>query len=301
MLNLHQLKIFQTVVAAGSHSRAADRLGISQPAVSMQLARLEEALGVKLFSQQGRQITLTEPGETLARYADRLFGLHDEALQAMEDIKQLRRGRLRLAASSTPGAYLLPALVAAFRRERPGVELTLRISNTRQAVQRVADGTADVAAVGEPPADGPDLEYLPLCPDRLTLVVAPGHPWAARASVSAEELVAEPLILREPGSSTREVLDRRLADLGQRARPGLELSSTEAVREAAAAGLGPAVLSRWAVRTDLQAGRLRSLEIESLSLERMLHLALVRGGDRSPLLQAFLEHLVRGVGSLSPE
>lgn len=292
MLNLHQLKIFQTVVANVSYSRAADRLGISQPAVSMQLAKLEEFLGLKLLVQQGRQISLTEAGQTMARYADRLFEVHDAALRAMEDIRSLRRGRLRLAASSTPGAYLLPAVVAAFRAEYPGAEVSLRISNTSQAVRMVADGTVDLAAIGEPPADAPaEVEYQPLCADRLTVVVSGAHPWAERAAISPAELAAEPLILREAGSSTREVLDRRLADLGLKARPSLELALTDAVREAAAAGLGPAVLSGWAVRTELQTGRLRAVAVCGLSLERTLHLALLPWGDPGPLVSAFMGKL----------
>lgn len=279
MLNLHHLKILQAVAAAESYSRAAERLGISQPAVSMQVARLEEAVGVALVASRGRQVLLTEAGRVLARHAERIFQMHDEALQAMADFRGLRRGRLRLGASSTPGAYLLPALIAAYKNENPGVEVSLCITNTQGAVRLVTEGLVDLAVVGEAPAEPADADLTPIAADTLAVVVAPGHRWEDRTTVSSAELAAEPLILREQGSSTREALDRRLAFAGLKARVAMELGSTEAVKEAVAAGLGAAVLSGLAVRAEVAAGRMRALSVSDLDLTRDLHLALPRSAE----------------------
>lgn len=291
MLNVHHLRIFHTVAACESYSRAAERLGISQPAVSMQVRKLEEAVGVPLVVQRGRQVALTEAGEILAAYASRIFRLSDEATQAMEDFRELRRGRLRLAASSTPGAYVLPGQVARFRTAYPGVEVTLLIGNTRSAVRMVAEGAADLAVVGDALPEAFDVEMEPLCTDCLYVVVGPDHHWAARRSLSLDEFVATPLILREEGSSTRDVLDKRLGALDRTPRIAMELGSTEAVKEAVAAGLGPAVLSGWACRVDLQWARMVRVEVEGLRLDRTLHLCLPRGGANDLLATLFLKAL----------
>lgn len=239
MLNLHHLELLYTVAHLESYSRAAERLGISQPAVSMQLKRLEEAVGVPLVVTHGRQVQLTEAGQVLAGYAGRILRLNEEAVQAMADFRAMRRGRLRIAASSTPGAYLLPAAVAAFRQAHPDVALSLEVSNTRTSLRLAAEGMVDLAVVGEAAADELEVELRPLCEDRLCVVVAPGHAWARAGAVTAAALAAEPLILREEGSNTRQVLARRLASLRLKPLVAMELGSTEAVKEAVAAGLGP--------------------------------------------------------------
>lgn len=296
MFNLHHLKIFLAVAQEESYSRAADRLEISQPAVSMQVGKLEESLGVKLVAQKGRQVALTEAGQVLSEYAGRLFRISREMEAAMADFRDLRRGRLRIGASSTPGAYVLPGVIASFRAERAGVEISLQVTNTRHAIKLVADGLADVAVVGEGPAgEAADVELSPLCRDCLSVVVSPGHPWALAGVISPEELARVPLIMREAGSSTREVFDRRLAQLGLKVPVALELGSTDAVREAAAEGLGPAVLSGWAVRRDVTAGRLVKVGVKGLDLARTLFLAVPRSAGpeqkHGHLGQQFVAHL----------
>lgn len=294
MLNPHQLQIFLAVAECDSYSRAAERLGISQPAVSMQVSRLEKAVGLPLLLLRGRQISLTEAGETLLRHARRILEAQEAADLALAELKGLRRGRLRLAASSTPGAYLLPRVIAAFQQAHPGLEIRLQISNTLSALQAVQEGLSDLAVVGEPPEAGPELLIEPLARDFLAVVVWPGHRWAGGGPVAAGDLATEALVLREPGSSTRAVLERRLRSLGLKVQPALELGSTEAVREAVAAGLGATVISRLAVRTDLESGRLVAVPVSDLPLERMLHTALPGGGARSQATSAFLAQLRSG-------
>lgn len=290
MLNLHHLRIFQTLAACESYSRAAERLGISQPAVSMQVRKLEESVGLTLVTTRGRQVQLTGAGLELAGFATRILRLNDEAVAAMEELRGLRRGRVRVAASSTPGSYVLPAAVAAFRRLHPDVAVQLEVANTRAGLRQVAEGLADLAVVGEVAPDDLDGARLePLCDDCLVVVAPAGHPWAETGLITPEQLVAEPLILREEGSSTRAVLDRRLRTLGLGApRVAMELGSTEAVKQAVGAGLGPAVLSGWAVRWELEAGLLHRVETPGLDLTRQLHLVLP-AGPLSPAAAAFLD------------
>lgn len=292
MLNLHHLEILQTVAAFGSYSRAAERLGISQPAVSMQIRKLEEHAGLPLVTSRGREVVLTEAGQALAAYAAKILRLTDEAEQVMLDYKTLRRGRLRIGASSTPGAYLLPGAIASFRAAQSGITVTLDVGNTRTALKQVQTDLVDLAVVGYVDPDTTGLHLEPLCDDRLMVVVAPGHPWAAAGRITAAQLAAEPLILREQGSSTRAVLDRRLLEVtGRRSRATMELGATEAVKEAVAAGLGPAVLSGLAVRWELAAGRLVPVVVEGVNLSRTLHLALRADPGRGALAHAFAAHL----------
>jgi DNA-binding transcriptional LysR family regulator len=296
MLNLHHLQLLRTVAATQSYSRAAERLGISQPAVSIQIKKLEESIGLPLVVTRGRNLGLTEAGLSLMAYADRILRLHDEALAAMEEYKGMRRGRIRVAASSTPGAYLLPHAVAAFRREHAEAAVAMEVSNTRTALQLVSEGLADLAVVGEAAPDEADnLTLEPLLDDCLTVVVAPGHPWAGRSALTITELLAEPLILREEGSNTRAVLDRRLAEAtGRRAAVALQLGSTEAVKEAVAAGLGAAVLSGLAIRADVASGRLVPIPVEGLDLCRTLHLARTGSDDgQMPIVREFAAFLRR--------
>jgi DNA-binding transcriptional LysR family regulator len=293
MLNPHQLQLLRTVAATASYSRAAERLGISQPAVSMQVKKLEESVGVPLVVSRGRLVQLTEAGEALTAYADRILRLNEEALAAMADFREKRRGRVRVAASSTPGAYLLPRAVAAFRREHPGVVISMEVSNTRSALQLVAQGMADLAVVGEvSPDEADDFRLEPLTEDSLVVVVAPDHPWAGVAAIPARILAAEPLILREEGSSTRAVLDQRLAAAtGRRAAVALQLGSTEAVKEAVAAGLGAAVLSQLAVAHDIAAGRMVTIPVAGIDLSRHLTLVGSQAGAQMPLAGEFAAFL----------
>ncbi len=292
MLNLHHLYIFHTVARLESYSRAAERLGISQPAVSMQVKKLEEAVGVPLVETRGRQMALTEAGEALAEFAGRILRLEEEARQVMEDFRAVRRGRVRIAASSTPGTFVLPGVIAAFRKEAPGVAVSLEIGNTRSSLRLVAEGLADLAVVGDVSRDEADVALEPLCDDCLVVVVPPGHRWAeAGEAVSAAELAREPLILREEGSSTREVLDRRLRQAGFAPRVAMQMGSTEAVKEAVAAGLGPSVLSGWAVRREVAAGSLVAVAVAGLDLSRKLHLALPAGSSPGGVVARFVAYL----------
>jgi len=288
---MHHLRIFHMVAICESYSRAAERLNITQPAVSMQVAKLEEAVGLPLVMQRGRQVVLTQAGQALSDYAARLFRIADEAVEAMNDFKDLQQGRLRVGASTTPGAYILPRVIADFQSKHRRVSISLKITNSQTALQALADGAFDLAAVGEPTPESRDVELRPLCSDCLTVVVAPSHRWAVNGELTVQELAEEPLILREEGSSTRDVLNRRMAAIGLKPRVGLELGSTDAVREAVAAGLGPSVLSGWAVQWGVESGKLLQVRLTGLSLERTLYLALARGVVRSALAAAFVTHL----------
>lgn len=290
-MNLNHLRVFFHVAATASFSRAAERLGVSQPNVSAQVKRLEEALGIALVEQVGRELHLTPAGATLSDYAQRIFHLAAQAEVAMADLHGLRCGHLTVGASTVPGAYLLPRVAAAFRQEHPGVGLSLWIDNTRTVADRLARGELDLAVVGEAVAGHPDLSLEPLFHDFLVVVAAPGHPLTQGGPLAPADLVRHPLILREAGSSTRQVLEDRLRALGLAVTAALEVRSNEAVKQAVAAGLGPGVTSRLAAAWELADGRLAAVPVTGVDLRRTFCLARPRDRRLSPAAAAFVHHL----------
>jgi len=290
-MNYNHLMIFLAVAEEGSVSRGAGRLFISQPAVSKQIAVLEASLKAKLFDRLPKGVRLTDAGHLLLGYARRLSALEREAEQAMAELQGLMRGTLTIGASLTVGAYLMSDLLADYSRCFPHIALTLEIANTGNVQRMLREGKLDLALT-EGFADDPDLDAAVFAHDELVAIAPPGHPLLAEAPVTAARLLGEPLILREPGSGTRAVLERALAALGLSVTPLMSLGSTEAIKRAVAAGAGLAVVSRLALNLELETGRLAVLPLSDLSLRRPLHRLTRHGAYESRAAQAFREMIL---------
>ena len=245
-LTLHRLELFLAVLDEGGVGRAAKARNISQPAVSEHLQGLAAHFGVPLLERHGRRVRPTPAARLLEPYARQAVGLLRGAEQAAADLRGLRSGSLTIGASTTPGTYLLPAALGRFHAAHPGIALSLEISDTREIERSVAVGQLELGVIGEAPLV-PGLAAEPWVKDELVLIVPRGHPFARRRAVTAHAIAGEPYIAREEGSSTRGVAERYLARLGVTLTPAMELGSTEAIREAVAAGLGVALVSRHAV------------------------------------------------------
>jgi DNA-binding transcriptional LysR family regulator len=285
-MNLNHLAVFHAVAQAGSMTLGAQRLDISQPAVSKQVQELERALGVHLFDRIGRRVHLSQSGEALADYAGRLFALAREAEQAMANVRAVGRGKLTIGASTTIGTYLLPGVVAAFWRRHPKVELLVEIENTEQVHRRLADLELDVGLT-EGFVEDEELDAEVFHRDELVVIAAPGHRLAGKPRVPVRALQEEPFILREPGSGTRAVEERALARLKLPVRVVMALGSTEAIKRVVAEGVGLAIVSRLSVRVECAAGTLAVLPVTGLRIDRPLHLVRRRGRRDGPALQAF--------------
>ena len=224
-LNLNQLAVVHAVAAEASVSRAAERLMVSQPAVSKQLRELERQLGTPLFDRLPRGVRPTEAGRLLADYARRIFALADEAQERLAELRGLARGHLRVGSSTTIAVYLLPPVFVAFRQAYPGVRLTVDIANASEVEDRLAAGEIDVAlSEGEP--DAGRFDVGPFMTDELIAIAPPGHPLAGRRQVKAEALCREPFVVREAGSGTRAVVEHALGDRGLAVTPVMEVGST---------------------------------------------------------------------------
>lgn len=245
-LTLHRLELFLAVLDEGGVGRAAKARNISQPAVSEHLQGLGAHFGVPLLERHGRHVRPTSAARLLEPYARQAVGLLRGAERAAADLRGLRRGSLTIGASTTPGTYLLPAALGRFHAAHPGIALSLQISDSREIERWVAVGQVELGVIGEAPLL-PGLEAERWVQDELVLIVPRGHSFARQRAVRAPAIAGEPYIAREAGSSTRGVAERYLARLGVTLTPAMELGSTEAIREAVAAGLGVALVSRHAV------------------------------------------------------
>ncbi|MCB5180431.1 LysR family transcriptional regulator [Streptomyces antimicrobicus] len=268
--DLGALELLLAVARLGSLGAAARELGITQPAASSRIRAMETTLGVALVDRSPRGSTLTAEGVLVTDWARRVV----EAAEAFDAGAQALRGRrdsrLRVAASMTIAEYLLPGWLIALRAQWPGTAVSLQAGNSALVARRVLEHEADLGFVeGVSAPDG--LSSTVIAQDRLVVAVAPGHPWARRRSpVPAAELARTPLVLRERGSGTRQVLDAALAAHGGLAAPLLELASTTAVKAAAVSGAGPCVLSELAVVDELAGRRLIEVPVADAVLGRAL-------------------------------
>lgn len=284
-LTLRQLGVFVAVARAGSTRAAAERVARSQSAASSALAELESTLGVKLFDRVGRRLTLNAQGRVLL---PRAVGLLEQAAEIGRLFGAADQGALRVAASFTVGEYLLPPLIAGWKRAHPGIRLRLDIANTRAVLDAVAALEVDVGFI-EGARTHPDLDVAHWREDELVVVAAGDHPMAGRR-VDRAWLREAPWILREPGSGTREAADRWLVPGLGRFRIEMELGSNEAVKRAVASGQGVGLLSVHAVAEAVAAGALTRLQTPLPPMHRAL--AIVTHRERPPgrALAGFLAH-----------
>jgi DNA-binding transcriptional LysR family regulator len=294
-MNLNHLAIFHAVALSAGIGAGAARLHISQSAVSKQLADFEDHLGTTLFERLPRGVRLTESGKLLFGYANRIFALESEAEQVLEDLHTLRRGRVAIGASRTIGGYLLPAMLAQFKRLYPEVELTLEVANTAAIEEMLIDGAIDVG-FSEGLGRSEALEFSVLTEDELVLIAPPGAHAAAPAPLTIGALHNLPMLVREAGSGTRAVTEQALAAHGVAPRTAMTLASTEAIKRAVAAGMGYAFVSALAVSTELQAGLLALVPVAGLSIRRPLHRLRLKSGWNSPAVAAFLQFMCQNAG-----
>jgi DNA-binding transcriptional LysR family regulator len=302
-LQLPYLETFSKAAELSSFTGTAKALGVTQAAVSQRVQALEKILGVSLFRRQGGRILLTEAGQQLYSYAQKIFDLHRDARHAISGQKPTISGALILGASTIPGEYFLPAILSVFHKKFPLIEVRASVSDSMGVISQVEQGKVQLGLVGRQ-TDSPHLEFRSFAHDRMVLVVPPKHVWSKRKRVSLRQLCQQPLILREAGSGLRHCFEKELARLGKSLRDlqiALELGSNEAIKKAVARGIGLAILSTYAVEKELKAGQLHALKVPDLHCDREMFLVW----DRRRVLSApastfrfFLEtHPIADVGS----
>ena len=294
---LDQLRILKAIAAEGSFKRAADSLYVSQPAVSLQVQHLERQLDVPLFDRGGRRAQMTEAGQLLLSYGDRILSLCQETCRAIDDLQNLNGGTLIIGASQTTGTYLMPQMIGLFRKKYPEVSVQLHVHSTRRTAWSVANGQVDLAIIGgEIPADLLDsLEITPYAEDELALILPTSHPLTQVGVLPIEELYKLQFITLDSQSTIRKAIDRVLLDSGVDPRQlaiAMELNSIEAIKNAVQAGLGAAFLSITAIEKELQMGALQQVRIDGVVIKRMLLQIRNPNRYRSKATEAFCNEVL---------
>ncbi len=287
-MTLDQLRVFLAVAERQHVTRAAQALGLGQPAVSAAIAALEASHGVKLFNRVGRGISLTQAGEAFLGSARLILAEADAAALLLGDLGAARRGRLIVQASQTIASYWLPRHLVEFRRGHAGIEIRLTVGNTAQVAAAVHQGVAELGFV-EGAVNNSALKSAAVARDRMMVVVGHEHPWVGRPAITPAQLPHSAWVLREPGSGTRSAFEDALAGFGMSVRDlqvAMELPSNEAVRAAVEAGLGATSISASVAAPSLEAGLLHAVNLRLP--ERSFHALWHRERFLSPTAKAFL-------------
>jgi DNA-binding transcriptional LysR family regulator len=278
-MNLSQLRAFIAVVEHNSFSSAARALGVSQPAVTMQVQGLESDVGATLLDRYYRKVELTEAGRTLLPFARDILSTLEEAQIAVDALSGRVTGRLAMAASTTPGQYILPRLLGEFIRENPEVGIELAVHDTSDVVAMVEEGRADLGLTGAH-LPGTRVGFEELGKDTLVMIGPTDSDLASKRKVKLEDLVEEPFIMREQGSGTRIVMEETLKAGGidpAELRIVTELGSSEAIVTAVEGGMGLGVVSRWMAEKALQLGTVAEIKAAHFPSERPFYLVMPKG------------------------
>ncbi|MGE4529118.1 MAG: LysR substrate-binding domain-containing protein [Rhodospirillaceae bacterium] len=286
-LNLHLLRLFAAVAHHRGFSRAAEALHISQPAVSRGVRELEEQVGNRLLERGPDGVAPTEAGRILLRHAEPIFAAERQAEEDLAALRGLSAGSLSIGASTTISTWYLPPLLSAYHHAHPGVRLRLSTANTSEIVDLLVNRNLDVALV-EGPIAHPSIRFRPWRKDRLVWIASPDHPLARSAApLSSDILGGHLIVVREPGSGTRDVGRAAMREHGIDPQDILEVESTEAIKQVVVAGMGIALVSEAAVRPQLTLGELKILPVRDFSATRWLNRVSLAGRQPSAAAAAF--------------
>src|SRR3990172_2297040 len=274
-ITLQQLESLISLVEAGSYTKAAANLFLSQSSLTKQIQNMEVAAGTKLVNRGSAGITLTPEGQILYGYAKRVTQLRDEARERVEQLKNQDAGHIYIAASTTPATYILPQLLTHVLPAHPDMKIHIQMHDSDEVLQMILNNQAEIGFIGKEASNKKILSER-LCKDRLVLAVPPHHRLAGQQSVTIAELVQEAFVIREHGSGTRAIFEAFLQRQGgnrlSQFNVVCEVGTTEAVKEAILAGLGISILSIFAVKRELEQGLLKPVDIIECSMERHFYI-----------------------------
>jgi len=266
MDNLERLRVFYAVARAESFTKAAEILHLTQSGISKHVRSMEEELGVPLFDRLGKKVELTHAGEILYEAAHEVLASVASAEQRIQELDGLGRGRLRVGASFPVGLYVLPRVLAAYRKQYPAIEVTLAISTTANIQAKVLDNKVDFGLVSAD-VNHPKLLTLAFMSDELMVIVPPEHRWVNRRNLRAEDLAGEPLIFAARGAGARATVEERLKEKGIVPPNVLDFVNIEGVKHAVEAGLGISVQPRIAIKREIEAGSLVGVRLADIDPE----------------------------------
>ena len=286
-MNLDQIRNFYEVAVHKSFTQAAEKLYRTQPAISTQVRILEEELGEKLFDRIGKKVCLTQAGEILFTYAERLLRLHDEAKLAITELNASPKGKILIGANEATCIYVLPQSFALFKREYPDVQISIYRNFSKKVVDKILDNQLDFGIVTLPVADR-DLYVWPIAEDELWLITSPSHPLASREAINLNELVPYPMIFHKAGT-TRERLMKHFGKLWDKLNISMELASIETIKKFVSIEMVISIVPKSYVLNESEQGTLRLIRIKNLKMIRKLGLIYRKNRYQSRACKAFLE------------
>ncbi len=298
-LSLRQLQVFQAVYAQGGYSKAADQLGLSQPAVSAQIKHLEEALDIKLFEVIGRKLYCTAAGESVAQSVEQLFDQLQELQNNLHRMGDQVAGELRIAVVST-AQYIVPYLLQPFLQEHPAINVTIHVGNRARAIEHLFENKNDLVIMGIVPDDRP-LSSLPFLDNETIAIARADHPLAAQRKITLDEFLAQPMLLRERGSGSRLALELHCQQQRAKLQAHMEIGSNEALKHAVLAGLGIAVVPRFSVETERKLGLLHALAVDGFPLRRSMCLVYPSNKNLSLTATKFVEYVQRNMATINAQ
>ena len=293
-MNLDYLKTYIELIKLGSFSSVAKKLSISQPAVSFQIQKLEHDLGARLINRNQKKITLTDAGRRLLEFATAVDGEEAAMLKDLGHMREEVGGELLIAASTTPGEYILPVLVGEFLNQHPAVEARVVVEDSTAVITGVKDGVYEVGFCGSTPPKGQGFESFKTAEDEIVLIVFPEHPFASRKQISFNELEEEALIFRESTSGTQKSMESLLTKAGlnpNRLKPRLTLGSSQAIVTAVEAHAGIAFVSNLAIKKSLELGSVKRVPVGEVKLKRDFHCIFYTERLATRLIREFVDFM----------
>ncbi|WGZ95949.1 MAG: LysR family transcriptional regulator [Candidatus Thiothrix putei] len=289
--SLSQIRIFEAVAQYESYTRAAEKLFMTQPAVSMQIKQLEDDSGLALFERQGKKMCLTPIGKEVQHYASRVLQAHNDMLGVMKELKGTKGGHLVVSVATTAN-YFVTQLLAEFSQQHEGINITLDVTNRHTLLDQLENHEPDMVIMGEPPK-GHGLQSERLMENPLVVIAAPTHPLVSIGRpLLLSDVLAERFIVREKGSGTRSAIERHLHKYNASCKNSLEMRSNETIKHAVEAGLGLGIVSMHTIQPELDSGRLVILQVENFPIHRHWHVVMRKGKRLSPIAREFKQFVM---------
>jgi DNA-binding transcriptional LysR family regulator len=290
-ISIKQLQIIEAIIETRSYSLAAERLHMTQPAVSMQMKQLQENIDIILFERQGKRIMPTQAGLDIHGYSRKIIALHEDLQAAIQGIKELHSGRIKVSAATTAN-HLITQMIANFSKIDSDISVALNITNRKQLIQQLQNFEPDLVIMGEPPANL-ELTSKNLVPNPLVIIAHPEHELAGNKNIPFKKIAEYEFIVRERGSGTRATIKRFFANHDEKFKTTLEMGSNEAIKHAVTAGLGLGIVSLHTIKLELEAKKLVILRVQHFPIMRYWHIVRRKGKHFSLAAQQFQDFIIK--------
>ena len=309
MINLNQLRAFYQAAKCQNVSLAAKHLFVSQPAVTAQVKLFEENCGLKLFKKKGRNLYLTDEGRTIFNYAGKIFEYEQRIEDAVEQMKELKKGILRLGSARTYARYFMPFLLTGFRNAHPHIKIHLDEGSSSDMIQSLIDLKNEVVIIAKA-EENSNIDLIPFSQEELVLILSPNHHLANKATLSFKQLADEPVIMKDPGSGSRQLVDELFAKNDCRPNILMETGDAEIIKLLVQHGEGISFLVKEAVAVELREQKLATVPLKNQPVFLDVSIAYLKNQPLSPPAQAFLKSLknlgtkkmrFQGMGALMAE